>query len=202
MNPIQNFSQKFRTELEESGSIKTFTAGDIILNMGSYVNYIPLILSGSIKVLRTEADGREILLYYITPGESCIVSILSAMQQDQSKIKAVVEKEAEILMISTEKAKEWIQKFPEWTAFIFSLYQKRFENLLEIVNSVAFQKVDTRIMQLLYQKSELYGSKTITVTHQQLADELGITREATSRVLKQLENAGEIQLSRNKIVLL
>lgn len=202
MNPIQNFSQKFRTELEESGSIKTFSAGDIILDMGSYVNYIPLILSGSIKVLRTEADGREILLYYITPGESCIVSILSAMQQDQSKIKAVVEKEAEILMISTEKAKEWIQKFPEWTAFIFSLYQKRFENLLEIVNSVAFQKVDARIMQLLYQKSELYASKTITVTHQQLADELGITREATSRVLKQLENAGEIQLSRNKIALL
>ncbi|WP_297982304.1 Crp/Fnr family transcriptional regulator [uncultured Chryseobacterium sp.] len=202
MNNLNNISPKFREELYETSSIKKFNPGDVILDMDAYVNYIPVVLSGSLKVMRTQEDGREILLYYITPGESCIVSILSGMKQDKSQIRAVVEEKAEILMVSIQKAKEWIRKFPEWTDFIFDLYQKRFEGLLNIVNSVAFQKVDARILQLLHQKAELYESNELVVTHQQIADELGITREAASRVLKQLENEEEIKLSRNKILLL
>lgn len=202
MNNLNNISPEFREELYETSSIKKFNPGDVILDMDAYVNYIPVVLSGSLKVMRTQEDGREILLYYITPGESCIVSILSGMKQDKSQIRAVVEEKAEILMVSIQKAKEWIRKFPEWTDFIFDLYQKRFEGLLNIVNSVAFQKVDARILQLLHQKAELYESNELVVTHQQIADELGITREAASRVLKQLENEEEIKLSRNKILLL
>lgn len=202
MNFYENFPPEFQKELRESGSLRNFKAGDVILDMDAYVNYIPLILSGSMKVMRTEEDGRELLLYYITPGESCIVSILAGMKQDTSKIKAIVEEDAEIMMISVQKAKEWVRKYPEWTDFIFELYQKRFESLLNIVNSVAFQKVDARILQLLHQKCDLYKSSEIASTHQQIADELGITREATSRVLKQLEKEGQIKLSRNKISLL
>ena len=202
MNNLNNISPEFREELYESSSIKKFNPGDVILDMDAYVNYIPVVLSGSLKVMRTQEDGREILLYYITPGESCIVSILSGMKQDKSQIRALVEEKAEILMVSIQKAKEWIRKFAEWTDFIFDLYQKRFEGLLNIVNSVAFQKVDARILQLLHQKAELYESNELVVTHQQIADELGITREAASRVLKQLENEEEIKLSRNKILLL
>lgn len=202
MNNLNNISPEFREELYDSSSIKKFNTGDVILDMDAYVNYIPVVLSGSLKVMRSQEDGREILLYYITPGESCIVSILSGMKQDKSQIRAVVEEKAEILMVSIQKAKEWIRKFPEWTDFIFDLYQKRFEGLLNIVNSVAFQKVDARILQLLHQKAELYESNELVVTHQQIADELGITREAASRVLKQLENEEEIKLSRNKILLL
>ena len=202
MNFLENFQPEFQQELYESGTIKVFKAGDVILDIDAYAHYIPFIISGSMKVIRTDEDGREILLYYITPGESCIVSILAAMKKETAKIKAIVEEDAEILMISTEKAKEWIRTFPEWTDFIFSLYQKRFENLLDIVNSVAFEKADTRIMQLLMQKSSLYHSSEIQVTHQQIADELGITREATSRILKQLEKENKISLSRNKISLL
>ncbi len=202
MNFYETFNPEFQKELRDSGSIKNFRSGDVILDMDAYVNYIPVVLSGSLKVMRTQEDGREILLYYITPGESCIVSILSGMKQDKSQIRAVVEEKAEIFMVSIQKAKEWIRKFPEWTDFIFDLYQKRFEGLLNIVNSVAFQKVDARILQLLHQKAELYESNELVVTHQQIADELGITREAASRVLKQLENEEEIKLSRNKILLL
>ena len=202
MNNLNNISPEFREELYETSSIKKFNPGDVILDMDAYVNYIPVVLSGSLKVMRTQEDGREILLYYITPGESCIVSILSGMKQDKSQIRALVEEKAEILMVSIQKAKEWIRKFPEWTDFIFDLYQKRFEGLLNIVNSVAFQKVNARILQLLHQKAELYESNELVVTHQQIADELGITREAASRVLKQLENEEEIKLSRNKILLL
>ncbi len=200
---IQKISDPdFRKEIEASQSLKMFPAGSVILDINSYINYIPLVISGSIKVIRTEEDGREILLYYLTPGESCISSILSGLTQDTSKVKVIVEEDAEILMISLQQAKDWLKKYPEWTDFIFSLYQRRFEDLLEVVNSVAFQKVDARILHLLNQKSQLYKSKELAVTHQQLADELGITREAVSRVLKQIETDGKIKLSRNKITLL
>lgn len=106
------------------------------------------------------------------------------------------------MMIPADKAKDWVKKYPEWTDFIFNLYQKRFEELLDVVNSVAFQKLDARLLHLIRQKTQLYRSKEISVTHQQLADELGITREATSRVLKQMEKDGIVELSRNKIRLL
>lgn len=189
-------------EIEDSGNLKQFAAGEVIVNMDSYIKNIPVVLSGSIKVIRTEEDGREILLYYLTPGESCIVSILAGMKNETSKIKAIVEEDAEIMLIPADKAKEWVKNYPEWTDFIFNLYQKRFEELLDVVNSVAFQKIDTRLLHLIKQKTQLYQSKEISVTHQQLADELGITREATSRVLKQMEKEHLVILSRNKIELL
>ncbi len=202
MNINRISDPEFKKEIASNRNLKLFPAGTIILDINSYINYIPLVISGSIKVIRTEEDGREILLYYLTPGESCISSILSGLTQDTSKVKVIVEEDAEILMISLQQAKDWLKKYPEWTDFIFGLYQKRFEDLLEVVNSVAFQKVDTRILHLLNQKSQLYKSKELAVTHQQLADELGITREAVSRVLKQIETDGKIKLSRNKITLL
>lgn len=202
MNIHEILDPEFRKEIAESRDLKLFPAGTVILDIDSYINYIPLVMSGSVKVVRTEEDGREILLYYLTPGESCISSILSGLTQDTSKVKAVVEEDAEILMLSLVKAKEWLSKYPEWSTFIFELYHKRFEDLVTMVNSIAFQKVDARILYLLNQKSQLYKSKELNVTHQQLADELGITREAVSRVLKHIETEGKIKLSRNKITLL
>jgi CRP/FNR family transcriptional regulator len=199
---MEHFKTELKEEIIKAGELRVFHAGTTILDMDSYVNYIPIVVSGSIKVIRTEEDGREILLYYIQSGESCIVSILSGLKQDTSKIKAVVEEDAEIIMVSIPKAKEWLKTYPEWTDFIFTLYQKRFEELLDIVNSVAFQKIDARILHLLKQKSNLYNNLEITATHQQIADELGISREATSRTLKQMENNKLISLSRNKIRLL
>jgi len=195
------FHSLLNEEVYHSGQINVFSAGTVIQNIHSYIKSIPIVLSGSIKVIQTDDDGQEILLYYIKPGESCIMSFLAGIHNDTSKIKAIVEEDAEILLIPVEKAGEWIRKFPEWTDFIFNLYQKRFEELLNVVNAVAFQKMDVRLMQLLNQKSELYRSKDISITHQQLADELGTTREAVSRVLKQMENAKLVILSRNKITL-
>jgi CRP/FNR family transcriptional regulator len=185
-----------------SGQIKSFPAGTVILNLHAYIKSLPIVLSGSLKVIRTDEEGKEILLYYIIPGESCIMSFLAGIHNDTSKIKAIVEEDAELLLIPINKASEWIKEYPEWTDFIFALYQKRFEELLEVVNAVAFQKADIRLLNLLKGKSSLFKSKDITITHQQLADEVGISREAVSRVLKQMENEKLISLHRNKITLL
>ncbi|MEI7677425.1 MAG: Crp/Fnr family transcriptional regulator [Bacteroidales bacterium] len=196
------FQPQFNKEVYETGNVEFFPAGAVILNANAYIKTIPIVLKGSIKVIKTDEEGREILLYYIRPGESCIMSFLAGIHHETSKIKAVVEEDVEVLLIPVNKASDWIKKFPEWTDFIFNLYHKRFEELLEVVNSVAFQKLDVRLFHLLKQKSVLFQSKELTVTHQQLADELGITREAVSRTLKQMENEQLISLSRNKITLM
>lgn len=195
------FKSLIRNEIKSFGQIKSFLAGSVILNENSYIQLIPIVLKGSLRVMRTDEEGREILLYYIRPGESCIMSFLGGIHHETSKVNAVVEEDTEILFIPVAKAQEWVKEFPEWTDFIFRLYHKRFEELLSVVNAVAFQKLDSRILQLLNRKAQLFQSKEIKITHQQLADELGSTREVISRLIKQLENEGAVKLSRNKIVL-
>ena len=113
-----------------------------------------------------------------------------------------MEDKAEILMIPIEKANLLVQKFPTWNEFVLRLYNKRFEELLSVINAIAFQKIDQRILELLEKKRELSGSNEINSTHQQLADELGTAREVVSRLLKQLEKDKKITLSRNKITIL
>ena len=196
------FKSLLKNEIHSFGQVKTFPAGSIILNENNYIQLIPIVLKGSLRVMRTDENGREMLLYYIHPGESCIMSFLGGIHHETSKVSAIVEEDAEILFIPVEKAGEWVKEFPEWTDFIFRLYHKRFEELLSVVNAVAFQKLDDRILHLLEQKSSLFQSKEIKITHQQLADELGSTREVISRLVKQMENEGLVKLSRNKIVLM
>ena len=195
------FHTLLNKEVYASGQIKSFPADTVILNINAYIKSIPIVLSGSIKVIRTDEDGREILLYYIKAGESCIMSFLAGIHNDTSKIKAIVEEDVEVLLIPVGKASDWIKEFPEWTDFIFALYQKRFEELLEVVNSVAFQKLDERLLNFIKKKCELTKSQTLYVTHEQLANELGTVRVVVSRLLKQMEDGGLIKLGRNKISL-
>ena len=202
MQSSSPFHTLLKDEVASFSELRKFKADSVILHEDSYIKSIPLVISGSLKVVRTDANGHEILLYYITAGESCIMSFLGGIHDETSKIKAIVEEDAEILLIPVDKASEWVKKFPEWSDFIFKLYHKRFEELLSVVNAIAFQKLDVRLLHLLKQKAELIHSKEIKVTHQQLAEELGTAREVVSRVAKQMENEGLIHLSRNKITLM
>lgn len=191
-----------RERLREYGIPKTFRVGEVILNENAYIKAIPIVTSGSIKVMRMDEEGREILLYYIQAGESCIMSFLGGMHEDTSKVKAIAEEETDILFIPIEKVGSLIKEYPQWLDYIFRLYHKRFEELLEVVNAVAFKKMDERIQDLIEKKCSLSKSNTITVTHEQLANELGTARVVVSRLLKQMEENGLVTLGRNKITLL
>lgn len=188
-------------KLYENGVTKMYHEGDIILDENSSIRSIPIVMKGMIKVIRTEEDGREILLYYIKAGESCIMSFLGGMHNEKSIVKAEVEEDAEILFLPVDKVSLFIKEHPEWLDYIFRLYHKRFEELLDIINAIAFKKVDERLLTLLYKKSENLDSKTIITTHEQLANELGTARVVVSRLLKQLEDSGKLKLGRNKITL-
>lgn len=189
-------------ELLQFGTVKTFPVDYALLEESGAIRSIPIVLKGSLKVMRTEEDGREILLYYILPGESCIMSFLAGLNDDTSKVKAIVDEEAEVLLIPIDKASELARSNPQWVDFIFKLYHKRFEELLNVVNALAFKKLDTRILDALHKKVATAKSQELRLTHQQLADELGTSREVISRILKQMENEKLVSLSRNKIVVL
>lgn len=195
-------SPQIRAKLLEYGTVKHFAPGETILRENSYIKSIPIVISGSVGVIRTEEDGREIMLYYIKAGESCIMSFLGGMHDEISKVKAVAEDNASILFIPVDKINSLIREFPEWLDYIFRLYHKRFEELLQVVNAVAFKKMDERILDSIKKKSQVQQSNVITITHEQLANELGTSRVVVSRLLKQLEEMKVIELGRNKITLL
>ncbi len=189
-------------KLKQEGTIKTFAPDTIVIDENDYIKSVPIVLSGSIKVFKLDEEGREILLYYIKPGESCVMSFLGATCNGTSKIKAVVEEEAEVLLLPVHKATDLIRENPQWVQFIFELYNRRFEELLSVVNAIAFQKVDVRLWELLKTKVKLLKTEELNMTHQQVADELGTAREVVSRLLKQLERDKKISLGRNKIKIL
>ncbi len=195
------FGPALQLELEANSQRKQLPAGTVLMSSNSYVRSLPVLLSGSMRVMRQDEDGREILLYYIKSGESCIMSFLAGIHEDTSKVHLEVEEDADVLMLPITKASEWIKSYPEWADFIFKLYHQRFEELLTVINEVAFQKLDDRIVELLKKKAAVFNSHEFQLTHQQLAEELGTTREVISRLLKQMEKKEMIILSRNKITL-
>lgn len=195
-------SPEIREKLLGFGIKKTFQEGDVILNEHANIRAIPLVMSGCIRVIRTDEEGREILLYYISSGESCIMSFLGGMHHETSKVKAIAEEKSEILFIPVDKVNLLIKEYPEWLDFIFRLYHKRFEELLEVVNAVAFKKVDERLLNLIRLKCKHTQSNTLNVTHEQLSNDLGTARVVVSRLLKQMEEEGIVKLGRNKIILL
>jgi CRP/FNR family transcriptional regulator len=199
--PEFKVSPELKEKIIENSIVKYFKAGDVILNENASIGSIPIIGSGSIRVLRTDEDGKEILLYYLKAGESCIMSFLGGIHNDTSKVRAEVEEDAEIYFLPINKVILFIKEYPQWLEYIFKLYHKRFEELLEVVNAIAFKKVDERLLLLLKKKSELQNSKIINVSHEQLANELATARVVVSRLLKQLEEEGWVELGRNKIAL-
>ncbi|MDP2176147.1 MAG: Crp/Fnr family transcriptional regulator [Bacteroidota bacterium] len=203
LNEIIEFksSPMMREKLLQLGFVKKFTEDEVILDENSYIRAIPIVTNGSVRVLRTDEEGREILLYYIKAGESCIMSFLGGMHNDTSKVRAIAEENTEILFIPIDKISSLIKEFPEWLDYIFRLYHKRFEDLLDVVNAIAFKKLDERLLNFIQRKCELTKSKTIALTHEQLANELGTARVVVSRLLKQMENEGLVILGRNKITL-
>lgn len=194
-------SPEIRERLISYGVSKTFPEGEVILKENAYIKMIPIVMRGNIRVMRTDEDGREILLYYIKAGESCIMSFLGGMHNDTSKIKAIAEDETEVLFIPIDKVTLLIKEFPEWLDYIFRLYHKRFEELLEVVNAVAFKKMDERLLTFIKKKCELSQSNTLHITHEQIANELGTARVVISRLLKQMEEQDLVSLGRNKISL-
>ncbi|MFY0598169.1 MAG: Crp/Fnr family transcriptional regulator [Cyclobacteriaceae bacterium] len=189
---------ELKREIVSKAKIVEVPPGALILDEGSYVKTVPLLLSGLVKVVRLER-GKEILLYYIYPLESCIVSIYSGMNELKSRAKAIAEDHSKAILIPSSMVGEWQRKYSSFNSFVLNLYQKRFENILDAFNAMAFQSLDERILSHLQAKAQALNSNEIKLTHQGLSDELGAARETVSRMLKKLETEDKLKLHRGYI---
>ena len=185
----------------EIGKLKKLRADDWMVDIGDPIVYMPLLLKGQLRILREDEEGHELLLYYIRPGETCAMSLTCCSGNAVSNVRAVAEEDSELLLLPIQIIDEWTTKYPSFKSFILKTYQHRFEELLNTIDSIAFHNLDDRLSQLLKQKSEKEGS-VLKTTHQELANQLNSSREVISRLLKQMERKGKIQMGRNKITLL
>lgn len=189
-------------EIVEHGRISKVQREEKIMDIGSQIKYMPLIIEGSIKILRQDNQGRELFLYYLQPGETCAMSLTCCMASEKSSIRAIAEEDTEMIMLPVEFMDSWTSHYPSWKNFVMTTYRRRFEELLHTIDGIAFNKMDQRLWNYLLDKSSANNSTTIETTHQQIAYELNSTREVISRLLKKLENDRKIKLGRNRIEVL
>lgn len=189
-------------EMEKEGRLVHLKQGETVLDFGQPVQTVPIVLSGNVKVSRRDQEGRELLLYYINPMESCAMSINCCIQRVPSEIKATAEEEVDLLFIPIQKMDEWIMKYVSWKNFILRTFSVRFNELLRTIDQIAFQKLDARLVRYLKEKSKVTGSTVLNLSHEQIANELATSRVVISRLLKVLENRQKVLLYRNQIKLL
>jgi CRP/FNR family transcriptional regulator len=196
------FESQLLKEIEEKARLITVPSGTVILDIGQSIKSVPIILSGTVKISRNDADDRELLLYYVNPLESCALTFTCCMQLHSSEIKAVAETSVEMLAIPIAVMDEWMVKYPTWKAFVMTTIRTRFNELLNTIDQIAFQKLDERLVNYLREKSKATGTALINLSHEQIASELATSREVISRLLKKLENDGKLLLYRGQIKLL
>ena len=196
------FNQELLNEISLHGTLKKFSKNQIIIDIGQKLEFVPILLSGNIKVLREDESENEILLYVLEEGDTCAMSLTCCFSNKMSKIRAVADKPSEVIMISIFKMQEWLNTYEDWRNFILQSYQTRFNEMLETIDTLAFMKMDERLFKYLKDQVKLNASEIIESTHQSIADDLNTSRVVISRLLKQLEIEGKIKLGRNKIEVL
>lgn len=189
-------------EIAEVGKIMHFQAGQVIMDTGNYVKVLPLVIDGVIKVVREDEEGNELFLYYLQAGETCSMSFTCCLMHKRSEIRTIAEEETTLIGIPIRYVDEWMTRYQSWKNFVMKTYDFRMMELIRTIDDIAFKKMDERLVSLLEKKAEATDSRIIQATHQELAYDLNASREAVSRLLKQLENEGVVRLGRNKIELL
>jgi CRP/FNR family transcriptional regulator len=190
---------KLLDRLLEKGQFSTFEPGKTLMEPGQFVKAVPLVLEGSIKIMRVDEDGKELFLYYLETGETCALSLTCCSAARPSEIKAIVEEKASMLFIPIQVHEQLVDEFKQWKDFVSTTYQHRFQEMLTVLDAVAFKRMDERLMNYIVTKMKQLKSNELHTTHQEIANELGTAREVISRLLKQLEKKKWIELGRNVI---
>ncbi len=192
------FSKVLKEKILKNGIIKEIPGGTEIMHEGQYVKLIPIVLDGLVKVF-TRHEDKELLLYYIKSKETCIISFNAALSNTSSKAFALTEQDSKILLIPGEKLFQWTKNYPELINLFFSQYNNRYNELIEMINKVLFDKMDKRLYEYLLSISKMAENGIIKRSHQQIANDLGTAREVVTRVLKKLEYENKLIQNQNGI---
>ena len=196
------FEDKLIQDIGNTGQLYRIPEGETIIEYGQNLRRIPLILNGAIKILRLDALGDELLIYYLEKGETCTMTMTCCMGQKKSEIKAVAETEVEFISVPVEKMKDWTKKYESWMAFVFDSYNNRFDEMMQSIDSLAFGNMHDRLVKYLKDQVMIRKTTTLDHSHQDIAYDLHTSRVVISRLLKNLEREGIIKLGRNKISVL
>jgi len=193
------FEKGLIEEISKEGEWVSIETGDELMSEGKYIRSFPIVLEGLIKVCRKDEEGREVLLYYLNTGQVCAMALTCCMGRMQSNISAYAEEDAEIIRIPVECLDRWMTEYTTWKEFVMYAYRNRFDELLTTIDGIAFKKMDERLEKFFFDRHKASGDTVFIGTHQDIANSLASSREVVSRLLKQLEKNGKIEIGRNKI---
>ena len=197
-----NFETALLEEIAQVGTFRSVPAEVELMDIGQTIKGVPLMLHGAVKISREDSEGNELLLYYLEEGESCTMTFAWELGQQKSKIRAVTEMPSELIMVPLSVMENWSERYPSWRQFLFKSYQKRMDELLETLDSIAFDQLEKRLWNYLIEKKRVTKQTTLSITHQTIAQDLHSSRVVISRLLKRLENNQKISLHRNTIELI
>ncbi|WP_428225412.1 Crp/Fnr family transcriptional regulator [Flavobacterium sp.] len=196
-----NFHHQLVDEIQQNASIQTVAAGEVIMRSGQYIKQTVLVVKGKIKIYREDEDGNEFFMYYLQPGQACAISMICATKQETSALMAKVVEDAELIMIPLTQMEKWMSQHRSWYEFVIETYRSRFEEVLVVIDSIAFKAMDERLVFYLKRHRDACGCNDVKLSHQEIASELNTSREVISRLLKKLEQSGKVKLHRSHIEL-
>ncbi len=197
-----SFQKDLVTNIVQHCLVIEATAGTIIMKTGQYIRNTVLVVKGKIKIYREDDEGNEFFMYYLLPGQACAISMICATKAETSQIMAKVEEDAELIMIPLQLMDKWMTEFKSWYEFVIDTYRSRFEEVLVVIDQIAFRGMDERLEFYLQRNAKANTTKHIQISHQEIANDLSTSREVISRLLKKMEQRGLVKLHRNNIELL
>ncbi|PRZ22099.1 Crp/Fnr family transcriptional regulator [Flavobacterium granuli] len=197
-----SFSNALLIDINTNALQQSFAAGDVIMRTGQYIKNTVLVLSGKIKIYREDEEGSEFFMYYLQPGQACAISMICATKNQKSQIMAKVVEDVELIMVPLQLMDKWMMQHRSWYEFVIDTYRSRFEEVLDVIDSIAFRAMDERLEFYLKRHRDACDCDDLKLSHQEIATELNTSREVISRLLKKLEQRGVLKMHRNNIELL
>lgn len=196
------FEPELINEIIKFGKFTNIKKNELLIDVGSKITHVPLLLNGAIKIVREDKNGDEIVLYFLERGDTCAISFVNCLNNSKSKVRGIAEKDSEAIFLPVKKLEEWMATFKTWREFVIESYSSRLNEMIEAIDTLAFMKMDQRLLKYLQDKVKIMRDPILSATHLQIALDLNTSRVVVSRLLKQLENEGKIKLFRKKIEVL
>ncbi len=200
----QVFEEELIDEIVKVGYLDKMKAGDVMIDIGDVMTHIPLILSGAVKIIRGDKDDIEkekdsMVLYYLERGDTCAISFVNCINKKKSIFKAIIENDAEMILLPVDKIDDWLAKYKTWRFFIIDSYHFRLLEMVESIDGLAFMKMNQRLLKYLSDKAKINNDVNLEITHQEIANDLNTSRVVVTRLIKELHDGGKIYSTRNKI---
>ena len=195
---LKSIEQAGIRELQRFGIFSLIPKNQFITMEGDSCQFFSFVLSGKIKVYKTAENGREITLYRLEKGQSCILTASCILSNKKFPAISFSEEAVEVISIPSPLFLEWVDKYDFWRNYVFNLLSERLSEIISVVEEIAFRNVDIRLAQHLIKITNV-NKDEIQTTHQLIAGDIGTSREVVSRLLKDFEEEGILILSRGSI---